>query len=260
VLAAVAAPLLVAPAGAGAQGAGGLCTMDVFPQGVGFSLGPHTVQVRMLCEALPEGSDQHSYEGLRITSTAPIARFASLEVGTCSVGSSEVECPLLLGGTEAQQELQGDLQFQVPTEFSTYVSGQYETVDDNGVREWNDILVSQLGQGSVFLPKTPKKCFSRDFKIKVGITPGLRSRLLEMVTFGGEVSDEEPQFVANLARLGKVAKEPRLADLKYKSDLKGFKIKVPASRLPSGRYEIQVFLELTSPDDYPADNLPFKRC
>jgi hypothetical protein len=261
VLAAVAAPLLVAPAGAGAQGAGGLCTMDVFPQGVGFSLGPHTVQVRMFCEALPEGSDQHSYERLRITSDAPIANFASLEADTCSVGSSEVECPLLLGGTSSSQELYGELQFQVGTWFVDAISAQFETEDDNGVREWHDIPVDQLIQGSAYLGKNPKKCFRRDFKIKVLISPGLRSQLLEMVTFGGEVSDEVPQFTANLARLGKkVTKEPRLPDLKYKSDLKGFNIKVPASRLPSGKYEIQVFLELTSPDDYPADVLPFKRC
>lgn len=235
--------------------------MDVFPQGVGFSLGPHTVTVRMFCEALPEGSDQYSYERLRITSESAIAQFASLEVGTCSVGSREVECPLLLGLTSSSQELDGELRFQSPTDFSTDVSGQYQTEDQNGILEWNDIPVSQLGQGALFLGKTPKKCFRRDFKINAQVSAGLRAQLIEMVTFGGEISDEEPQFIANLARSGKkVTKEPRLPDLKYKSDLKGFKIKVPASRLPSGRYEIQVFLELNSPDDYPSNYLPFKRC
>jgi hypothetical protein len=262
VLAAVAAPLLVAPAGAGAQGAAGLCTMDVFPQGVGFSLGPHTVQVRMFCEPLPEGSDQYSDERLRITSSDPIADFASLETATCSVGVSEVECPLLLGETSSSQELYGELRFQDPTEaFSPEVSAQYTTVDQNGFQETHDVTVSQLVQGSVYLGRNPKKCLRRDFKIKVQISAGLRSQLLEMVTFGGEVSDEVPQFVATLTRKGKtVSREPRLADLKYKSDLKGFKISVPASRLPSGKYEVPVYLELNHPDDYPSDALSFKRC
>jgi hypothetical protein len=234
--------------------------MDVFPQGVGFSLGPHTVQVRMFCEALPEGSDQYSYERLRITSGSAIAQFASLEVDTCSVGSSEVECPLLLGGTSSSQELYGELQFQDTTQLVDAISAQFETVDDNGVREWHDIPVDQLIQGSAYLGKSPKKCFRRDFKVKLRISPGLRSQLLEMVTFGGEVSDEVPQFTANLARLGKkVSKQPRLADLKYKSDLNGFKIKVPASRLASGKYEVLVYLELNQ-GDYPGDFLPFKRC
>lgn len=235
--------------------------MDVFPQGVGFSLGPHTVQLRMFCEALPEGSDQYSYEGLRITSSDPIADFASLETDTCSVGVSEVECPLLLGGTSSSQELYGELRFQSPTDFTTDVGAQYQTEDQNGVREWNDVTVSQLGQGALYLGRDPKKCSARDFKINVRIASGLRQQLIDAVTFGGEVSDEVPQFIATLTRRGKkVSKEPRLADLKYKSDLNGFKIKVPASRLASGKYQVYVYLELNHPDDYPSNYLQFKRC
>jgi hypothetical protein len=267
-LAAVAAPLLIAPAEAGAQSAAGLCTMDAFPRGVGFSLGPHTIQLRMFCEALPEGSNQHSYEGLQITSDAPIAEFGSLEAFPCTVvASTRVECPLLLGGTESTQELYGELRFQVVTTYEVRaISAEYTTVDETGVRDTHDLPVSPLHRGFVVqIPPNPRKfakgCVRRDFKLKVQLSDGLRQQLLDMATFGGEVSDEVPQFVARLERQGKKgATQSRLPELKYKSSLNGFKIKVPASRLSSGRYNSHVFLELSDPADYPDDILKFKVC
>jgi hypothetical protein len=266
-LAVIAAPLLVVPAGAGAQGGSGLCSMNVFPTGQGFSLGPHTVQVSMACEALPEGSAQYSYEGLRITSNDPLAEFASLEVDTCTVGSSEVECPLLLGETSSYAELHGDLKFQFPVcelgGFGTTVGAEYMLVDDNGMAEWHPISVRGPCAGPVLVAGGSGKggCAKHDFKMKVSVAAELRQLLIDAVTFGGEVSDEEPQFIANLTKKGKkVSREPRLANLKYQSSLSGFKIKVPAGDLPSGKYEVRVYLELNSPDDYPSDIEKFKSC
>lgn len=268
VLAVLAAPLLAAPPEAGAQDGSGLCRMNVFPTGQGFDLGPHTVQVSILCEALPEGSSQYSYERLRITSNDALAEFASLEVGTCSAGTNEVECPLLLGGTEQAQELHGDLRFQFPAcdleGFGTTIGAEYLLAGDDGSRQWHPISVRGPCAGPLLVTGgTGKKgkCASGDFKMTVTVAAELRQLLIDAVTFGGEVSDEVPQFVATLGRKGKkVSKEPRLADLKYRSSLNGFKIKVPAKGLPSGNYLVRVFLELNSPDDYPSDIEKFKRC
>jgi hypothetical protein len=262
VLAVTAVPLLAAPAGAGAQGGGGLCEMQVFPTGQGFSLGPHTVQVRMICEERP-GSD-YSYEGLRISSSLPIAEFASLEVGTCSVGTGEVECTLLLGGTNQAAELHGDLRFLDPTcsPVDTTVGAEYLLVGGDGSREWYPMPVKGpcVGEVAGEVPG-PKGCVRDDFRARVNTDPELRSWLLEAFTFGGEVSDEIPQYIVRLERQGrKAAREPRLPDLKYKSNLTSFIVKVPASRLARGKYLFRVFLELNDPRDFPSSFFRFKRC
>jgi hypothetical protein len=266
-LAVIAAPVLAAPVEASAQNGSGLCSMNVFPTGQGFSLGPHTVQVSMICEALPEGSDQYSYEGLRITSNDPLAEFASLETGTCSAGTGGVECPLLLGETSSSAELHGDLRFQSPVcelgGFGTTVGAEYMLVGDNGMTQWHPISVRGPCAGPVLVTGGSGKggCAKHDFKMKVSIAAELRQLLLEAVTFGGEAPEEEPQFIAMLSRKGKkTSSEPRLANLKYRSSLEGFKIKVPAGDLASGKYEVRVYLELNSPDDYPSDIEKFKRC
>jgi hypothetical protein len=261
-LAAVAAPLLIAPAEAGAQG--GLCEMRVYPITGSFSLGPHTVTVRMTCDALPEGSSQYSYEGLRITSSAALAEFASLEVGTCSVGSSEVQCSLLLGGTESQQELHGDLRFVLPTcSGGTTLGAEVLLVGDDGSREWYGMPVKGpcVGQDDFPRPAVDKGCNRRNFEVRLNTPEALREWLIEAFTFGGEVSDEVPRYIVTLERRGKkVAKEPRLPELKYKSDLYSFGVEIPVRRLKSGKYLVRFFLEPNSPDDYPSTFVRFKVC
>jgi hypothetical protein len=270
-LAGIAAPVLASPAEARAQDGSGLCGMSVFPNGQGFDLGAHTVQVSMLCEELPANEDfsnVYSYERLRITSNDPLAEFASLEVGTCSTGASEVECPLLLGETDQGAELHGDLRFQFPVcdlaGFGTTVAAEYLLVGPDGGQQWHPISVRGPCAGPVLVTGGSGKrgaCAKHDFRMKVNIASELRQLLLESVTFGGETSDEEPQFIAALRRKGnKASREPRLAKLKYQSSLSGFKIKVPAEDLPSGKYEVRVYLELNSQDDYPNDIERFKRC
>jgi hypothetical protein len=263
-LAGVTAPLLVAPTEAGAQG--GLCEMRVFPISGGFSLGPHTVTVRMTCGELPEGSSHYSYEELRITSSAAIAEFASLEVGTCTVGDlqADVECPLLLGDTAQTQELHGDLRFVLPTcSGGTSLGAEVLMEGDDGSREWFGMPVKGpcVGQEDFPAPTVDKGCNRSDFKAILRTPPDLRAWLLDAVTFGGEVSDEVPQYLVTLGRQGKkVAKEPRLPALKYESNLTSFKVKIPAGRLARGKYLVRFFLELNSPDDYPSTNLRFKVC
>jgi hypothetical protein len=263
-LAGVAATLLAAPTEARAQG--GLCEMKVFPIAGGFSLGPHTVTVRMTCDALPEGSNQYSYEGLRITSSAALAQFASLEVGTCTVGDlqADVECPLLLGDTKQVQELHGDLRFVLPTcSGATNLGAEVLLVGDDGSREWFGMPVKGpcVGQEDFPRPAVDKGCNRKNFGVKLDTPEALRDWLIEAVTFGGEVSDEVPRYIVTLTRRGKkVAKEPRLPQPKYESDLYSFVVEIPARRLKSGKYLVRFFLEPNSPDDYPSTFVRFKVC
>jgi hypothetical protein len=123
--------------------------------------------------------------------------------------------------------------------------------DSNNGEQTFQLPVRGPCAGHITLKGVPKRCTSRNFKVKVRVPAALRSLLLD-ATYGG---NDEP-VIAVQVRGGRMGGADQVGFF----SLRNFSVKIPARRLRAGRYALSVGLESNSPEDYPAVTVPFKRC